>query len=366
MRIVVIGGTGNFGARICRSLASGTGHEIIATGRGQASLAAAARTRGVSTATLDILSPGLHVELGRLRPDLVIHCAGPFQGQDYRVAEAACMLGAHYVDIADGRDFVAGFTPRLDSRARSAGISVISGASSVPALSSAVVDKLATGFARLDRISVAIAPGQQAPRGVATLKAVFGYAGAPIPRWEDGQWRSTFGWQDLRSLRFPGLGTRLAAACDVPDLALFPHRYPSARTVEFHAALELRIQHGALWLAAALRRLGLPVPLSRSAPLLDRMSTMLLDRFGSENGGMRVSVSGVRPDGRSGRAVWHLTAPDRHGPEVPCMAAVLISRKILAGAPPLRGASACMGLLDLEEFEPMFRQWGMHTAIDEE
>ncbi|MGO4332333.1 NAD-dependent epimerase/dehydratase family protein [Cupriavidus sp. 2TAF22] len=366
MRIVVVGGTGNFGARICRSLAADAQHEIIATGRSESSRGTPPCTLGVRTATLDILSPNFRTDFAKLRPELVVHCAGPFQGQDYRVAEAACALGAHYVDLSDGRDFVAGFAKHLDIRARSAGICAVSGASSVPALSSAVVDKLSAGFSRMDCISVAIAPGQQAPRGVATLKAVFSYAGAPIPRWEDGSWREAYGWQDLRTMMFPGLGTRLAAACDVPDLALFPQRYPSVRTVEFHAALELRIQHAVLWLAGALRRHGLAVPLARGARLLDRMSTMLLDRFGSENGGMRVSVSGVRPDGTPGQSIWHLTAPHKNGPEVPCMSALLVTRKMLAGPPPFLGARACMGLLDLAEFEPLFRQWGISTSVEEQ
>jgi hypothetical protein len=96
------------------------------------------------------------------------------------------------------------------------------------------------------------------------------------------------------------------------------------------------------------------------------MSTMLLDRFGSENGGMRVCVSGARPDGTSGQSIWHLSAPHKNGPEVPCMAATLVTRKMLDGPPPFHGARACMGLLDLAEFEPLFRLWGISTSIEEQ
>jgi saccharopine dehydrogenase-like NADP-dependent oxidoreductase len=42
-----------------------------------------------------------------LSPGLVIHCEGPFQGQDYRVSNAALAAGAHYLDLADGRQFIA-------------------------------------------------------------------------------------------------------------------------------------------------------------------------------------------------------------------------------------------------------------------
>jgi len=49
----------------------------------------------------------------------VIHCAGPFQSQDYRVALAAMAAGAHYLDLADGRQFVARFSHHVHfARAR--------------------------------------------------------------------------------------------------------------------------------------------------------------------------------------------------------------------------------------------------------
>jgi saccharopine dehydrogenase-like NADP-dependent oxidoreductase len=74
-----------------------TGFEVIATGRQGAG------------ATLDIDDPRFGDALRALGPALVIHCAGPFQNQDYRVALAALSCGAHYIDLADGREFVTGF-----------------------------------------------------------------------------------------------------------------------------------------------------------------------------------------------------------------------------------------------------------------
>ena len=105
-----------------------------------------------------------------------------------------------------------------------------------------------------------------------------------------GKWSAAWGWQELRRVAFDGLGVRWAAACDVPDLELLPQRYPGARTVEFHAALEMAVQHFGLWLVAALRRVGVPVPLERWADQLDRIG-VLLDAFGSDRGGMLVSVA---------------------------------------------------------------------------
>jgi uncharacterized protein YbjT (DUF2867 family) len=355
MRVVVLGGYGNFGARICHALADDSGIEVVAAGRS---------ARGSQSAQLDLVSPHFPERLKALAPGLVVHCAGPFQGQGYHVVSAAMSSGAHYIDLADGREFVARFAAHSDAAARAAGLLAISGASTVPALSSAVVDTLAGRFRQVEEIQVSIAPGQRAPRGIATMAGVFSYAGRPFQWLHDGVPVDAWGWQELRRLRFAGLGARWAAACDVPDLELFPARYPGVRTVEFRAALELGIQHAALWLVAALRRAGIPLPIERWAGALNRLAS-LLDGFGSEKGGMLVSVSGTRHDGSRARVEWHLTADANHGPEIPCMAAILLARKLARGEITARGAHPCMGFLRLSEFEPEFGRWGITTVVEE-
>ena len=352
MRVVVIGGTGNFGARICRRLGQESGLEILPT----------ARSSRPGVVSLDLTHAGFAAQLAALAPRLVIHCAGPYQGQDYRVARAALAAGAHYLDLADGRDFVAGFGAALDAPATSVGLSAVSGASTLPALSSAVIDHLLPRFSRLDSIDVVIAPGQQAPRGAATLAGVFGYAGRAFRWWRDGDWQTAHGWQEIERRRF-SFGTRLAAACDVPDLELFPARYPGVRDVTFRAALEVSVQHHVLWLVAALRRMGMPLPLERWAPGLDRWANRL-DRFGSSRGGMSVELRGEGQQGGARRARWEIVARDNHGPEIPCMAAILLACRIARGDAPSPGARACLGLLGLQDFAPEFARWNMDTTIE--
>jgi hypothetical protein len=351
MRTVLIGASGNFGARIARALANDTDIDLIC----------ATRRAG---ARIDIRAPTFERDLAALRPDLVIHCAGPFQGQDYRVAHAALAARGHYVDLADGRDFVARFRKHLDTTARAADRVALTGASTLPALSTAVIDSLKPRFRQMEEIHIAIAPGQRAPRGAATLAGVFSYAGMPFKVLRSGSWTHAWGWQEPRRIRIEGLGTRWAAACDVPDLELLPARYPGVQTVEFHAALELGIQHFALWSVAGLRRAGLPLPIERWAKPLDRVASWL-DPFGSERGGMLVSVTGTVSAGSRKRIEWHLMADHNHGPEIPCMPAILIARKLARGELTEIGAYPCMGFLKLEEFEPEFARWGMKTTIVE-
>ena len=352
-RVVVLGGTGNFGARICRALAEEADMEVVAAGR-----SASAQLR-VDADAVDFAS-----RLKAAAPDIVIHCAGPFQGQDYRVARAAVEAGAHYLDLADGRDFVADFPQALHGQAVACRRVALSGASTLPALSSAVVDDLANRFRRVREVQVAIAPGQRAPRGAATIAAVLGYCGRSFRWLRDGEWRDAWGWQELRRLRFAGAGARWAAACDVPDLELFPDRYRGLRTMEFRAALEFSAQHFALWLAAALRRAGIPLALERCAAPLERAATAL-GRFAGDKGGMLVSVIGEKDDGSRARIEWHLTVAATSGPEIPCLAAVLLARRLANGRLAERGAFACMGFLRLADFEPEFRRLAIVTSVEE-
>ncbi len=364
MQIVVSGGYGNFGARICRALARDVSLSVIAAGRNPGAAPADFSQLGIRTATLDMTAPDFAATLRQLKPDIVIHCIGPFQGQDYGVAKAALACGAHYIDLSDGRDFVAGFGAVVDANARAANRLAVSGASTLPGLSSAVVDAYRSRFVTLESIETVIAPAQSAPRGVATLAGVMSYAGRPFQVWRHSTWRTVYGWQEVKTVTVGPLGKRLSALCDVPDLALFPVRYPGVKHVDFRAALEVGIQHRAIAALAGLRRIGVPLPIARMAPAWEWMARRL-DRFGSATGGMTVTMSGMGVDNNPLALRWHVIAPENHGPQIPCMAAILLARKLAAGTMHEVGAMPCMGLVPLDDFAPEFARWGMTCAVEE-
>jgi saccharopine dehydrogenase-like NADP-dependent oxidoreductase len=358
MRVVVLGGAGNFGARIVRALHGERGFELVAAGRRAVAVPGAP---DVPLAVVDIHHHDFAAQLKALAPDLVIHCVGPFQGQDYRVARAALAADAHYLDLADSREFVAGFSAALNATAVSHGRLAITGASTLPALSTAVIDELARDCASLHSIHTVIAPGQLAPRGAATLAAVFSYLGRPVMHWRNGHWERGWGWMDLKRFDL-GFGTRWGALCDVPDLSLLPGRYAGVRTVTFHAALESRFQHLVLWMMAGLRRLGVPLPMQKWAGGLDRMAAAF-DFLGGEWGGMQVQVNGFTTAGEPLRRTWTLQAPVMNGPEIPCMAAILLAHRLARGERLPAGAFPCMGLLALPEFASLFTRFGISTRV---
>lgn len=365
--VLILGGYGHFGARIARSLAHDADVHLIIAGRDAAKARgfAAAFGGGAEGLGLDAADVQLAQHLHERGVRLVIHTAGPFQLQRYDVAFAAAAAGAHYIDLADGRRFVCDFETHTDSAFRKTHGVGISGASTVPALASAVVDALTLGWSRIDTIDTCIAPAQRTPRGLATMRAVLGYCGEPVEVWLQGRWQRLRGWARPSEVRFAHLRTRLGALCDVPDLELFPVRYAGVHSVMFRAALELRFTQRVMAVLAAARATGAIAPPARWATPLHRMAGWF-DGFGSALGGMVVRVGGLDAHGRPCRRAWHVSADDGHGPEIPCMPAVLLARQLARGASWSPGARACMGMLKLAAFEPEFRRFGMRTEVMDE
>lgn len=334
---VVLGGYGNFGKLIVAALAADRDHRVIVAGRD------AQR----ASVVLDTRSSNLATELRRLGATVVIHTAGPFQGQDYAVPRACIEARAHYVDLADARGYVCGIRS-LDEAARDNDVLVVSGASSVPALSSAVVDQMRAQFSTIECIDHGITSGARPP-GLAAMAAVLGYVGKPISQWRDGAWRTSHGWQDLARRRYPQpVGPRWLGNCDVPDLELFPQRYAPVRTVVFRAGVAMRVGMFSTWAASWLVRAGILKSLLPHASRL-RRAALAIERFGSTCSAMHVTVSGLDSQSRPASRTWWLLARNNHGPQVPCFAAIALARKLLRGEISTRGAMPCMGLLTVDE-----------------
>jgi saccharopine dehydrogenase-like NADP-dependent oxidoreductase len=367
VKTVVLGGYGNFGARICRALADSPGIELVVAGRdAHRARAFAASLGGQATSiSIDCASHGLAQTLQTVGAELVIHTAGPFQAQGYDVPLAVAAAGAHYIDLADGRRFVCDFTRASDEAFRESGRLAITGASTVPALSSAVVDFLTKNWKQIDTIDFCIAPAQTAPRGVATMSAVLNYCGAPIQVWRDGKWTTQHGWEDKVRIEFARLQPRLGALCDIPDLELFPEKYQGIRTVVFRAALEVGLTQRALSVMATFRRKGMIAQPERLASILNS-AARAFDFLGSSLGGMVVRISGTDTVGKAVRKAWHIAADHDHGPEIPCMAAILLARRLAKRELPQVGAHTSIGWLSLSDFEPEFAKWEMVTDVIDE
>lgn len=350
-RVLIIGGYGNFGRYISTQLAKQNNIQIIVAGR---SLHKAQQL----TDEIDSCHPAeafcldynidLKNSLAKIKPNIVIHTSGPFQVQNYDVAIACIEAGIHYIDLADGREFVSGIS-QLDALAKQHQVLAISGASSVPCFTSALIDHYLTEFSKLTDVEYAITTAQKTTRGLATTAAILGYTGKAFTALRNAKLETIYGWQDLHRHTYSQLGKRFLSNCDIPDLSLFPERYPDLNNIKFYAGLEIPLIHIGLWSLSWLVRAGLIRHLDKMAPLLLRLS-FLFDHFGSANSGFHMQLSGTDQHQKSKTIYFELTAGSGDGPYIPCMPSILLTRKIANGENLKTGAGPCMGYIHLSEY----------------
>lgn len=368
-KIIVLGGYGNFGKRIVKNLASINNITILIAGRNLSkSSALIAELKAASHAHLeplvvDVFADDFNQQLSEISPYLVIHTSGPFQGQDYRVPKACIECGAHYIDLADDRRFVCDIS-ELDKKAKDRGVLIVSGASSVPGLSSTVVEHYQNQFSVIESINLAIAPGNKAERGLATVEAILSYTGHPFNVFRAGRWQDVYGWMDSKVNDFGGfVGKRHLANVDVPDLELFPNRYGVMQQVSFQAGLELPMLHLTMVGMAYLSKIGLVknwAPLSKA---IVGTSNVFLP-FGSDKGAMEVLIKGQDDDGYTKEVKWILYAPKGNGPYIPTLSTIILARKLLNDESDESrnnaGAIPCVGLFELSEFKTDFDALDIH------
>ena len=121
------------------------------------------------------------------------------------------------------------------------------------------------------------------------------------------------------------MNRRWLARCDIPDLELFPVRYPNLEKLEFRAGVAMWPTMLGLGLLSGAVRAGVLKSVERLAPVLKRVAATL-EPFGSGHSGMYVRMKGMDRRGRSVEKVWQLIARDNDGSDVPCMGAVALAR----------------------------------------
>ena len=371
MKILILGGYGVFGGRLAELLGDRADLELLICGRDRqrAEAFCAAYRRQARAIPVALDRRVIATALAAHTPDLVVDASGPFQdyGADrYRVVEACIAAGVDYLDFADAADFVFGI-PRFDAAAKAAGSFVIPGGRSFSALGGAGPRGIAKtrGIRTLEG---GIAPSPFAGIGLNVMRAVVGYAGAPVKLRRGG--RDGVGTGLAESLRFtvavPGrlpLRNIHFSLVDVPDLQVLPPAYPGLTDIWMGAGPVPEILHRILNLLAKARatfRLPSLAPFSRLFyAVLNRM------KFGEHRGGMFLRARGLA-DGRAVERSWHLLAEGDGGPYIPSMAVEAIVRKLLAGERPHAGARSAIEALTLADYDALFARRSIHTGFREE
>lgn len=354
LRVAIIGGYGNFGAHVARSLAGDPGIQLIIAGRSLAKAQAFARA-------LDAANPaeagvydfaGPREALAALKPDCVINMVGPYNGQSYAVAEAAIACGAHYCDIADAREFVTGIGV-LDEKAKAAGVAVIAGASSIPALTAAYADAALEEMRAIRSLDYGISGAEQSNAGAGTVAAVLSFVGQRFAQLVGGRLTEVTGWGDQRRVVLPGIGARWFGRANAPDLDLFAARYPGLRDHSFWAGHAILPMHFGTALMGWLTRLQLLPRLDRFAPQLVRIAS-LFNWLGTGTSGFFMIIEGECADGLPLIRRHFIIARSGHGPYIPCIPVIAIAKAMAAGRTYEPGARPCLGIVNLAEFRAAF------------
>jgi hypothetical protein len=269
--ILILGGTGVFGTLIAEELRDLP--LILASRSLDRARRAAARIPGAEGRAIDLDRP-LDVSFA----SIVIHCAGPYQGQDLRVADACSRGGAWYVDIADAGDYLA----RLRGRPR-----VLAGMSTIPALVWTLARSLGAGPIRAH-----LYMGNQNEKGGAAITSLL----LGIRR---GYWRHR------EYVRFP-FGFRPMHSFESAD--------PS---IEFKCGFDLDVINRGFILLRELFRIGAPLP--PPGPLMTLSS--LFRRQGGGRGCLLVE--------RGGRRAWVIA--EHRGQRVAALPAALAARRLWEG-----------------------------------
>lgn len=366
-KILIIGGSGMFGRRLVQhfSIMPQLHVHLIITSR---SLTKALDIAKSVKATFPI--EGIEFDHTKnmtaifedVKPDITIDCSGPFQSANYQLAHAALKCGSHFIDLADARGYIDGFSKNVGALATKNNLTAITGASTTPALSANIVQELTTGWQQINKIELAITPGGKSEVGLSVMKALLSYAGRKIPAWKDGKVDAIYALINSKIMDVPKLGKRRIMPVETIDAIYLGARHKVTSDVTFYTGLESPLeQWGTIYLSYLIKWgvIKNPTPL---APWLMKARAFIRP-FTSDRGGMVVLVSGLDASGIVATARWSLLATHGDGPFIPILPMAAAIKKLLAGQIQT-GAMIADEALTLQEIEAEMQLHNITTQIE--
>lgn len=350
-KILVLGGYGRIGRELLRRLRGEPDVQCVLGGRDVVRGSRVASDLGVDFVPLDV-TRAASINSALDGAFAAVHVAGPFQWRDQAVASACIRRGAHYLDLADTRSFILGIGA-LDERARTNGVTVLSGAGINPALSSALVQELAPAFDRIDAIHVSFCA--QAPGGPAALQAQLAEAGRPIKRLDSGRWQKVRVGSAMAEVTFSApLGRCRLYGQDAADLELFPKRFGAA-TVRCQVSYAPSLMQ-LLRAIGQLHNLGLLPHPERLAPSLMRVPGSAVSCTG-----LRVAVHGIKADAALSREIELLA--HRDAGLLPLAPVLALLRRWQRGETVPPGARPCMDVPSFSDIKSVLVGSGVLLSI---
>jgi len=355
-RVVVFGGTGVFG-QLAAQLTREQGVPVTITGRDARRGERIARRLGVEFRTASLREPD-SIDAALDGAVVAVNCIGPFQEQPLIILGHCLARGVHYADISDSREH-ARRVRELAIAAQPDQITVMPGLSTVPCISGCLVRWAAARLDRIDRVLIALAPGNRNPRGAATIASLLTSAGDHFTVPAADGWREVAGWTEPERVDFgKPMGPRIVRLVDSPDYDLLPP-VVGAAAVEFKAGLELRLLNAGVASCARPRDSERRRRLARVARLL----SLPLYPFGTPRGCLLVIVTGRR-DGRTMEVRGRVLASSRPlGPVVVATPAAVAAARLATGALTVRGLVSPFGWCEPDALFDELRNRGAQVDL---
>lgn len=372
MKILILGGYGVFGGRLAELLRELANIEIYICGRNlEQATDFCVRYKGpAKVSPLGVDRNDLSDVLFKIKPDVLVDASGPFQFYDqnknadpYTVIRDCIKAGVNYMDLADCADFVLG-VPNFNVQAKAADVFILSGVSSYPVLTTAVLSDMAKHM-KVHSVVGGIVPSPHTHFGLNNIRAIISYAGGPIKLQRDGEQQIAYGFTEHARFKIapPGrapLKDIHFSLMDVPDLQIIPKQIKSLQNIWMGVGPVSKFMHCLLKIMAHIRKKYSLRAFTSFSAVFQKILNIV--NFGERRGGMFVKATGIK-NARQVERTWHMIAEGEVASYIPSMAVEGIIRKILTGKKPKTGARVATKELTLKDYNFLFKDKPIYNGF---
>ena len=258
MKLLMVGATGAVGRKVAAELAqSNEVDELIVTSRDKAAADRLASLLGPGRATgevLDIDDTHRFVSLAR-GVDAVVCTAGPYYLFETEAVRAAIDARTHYISLCDDQAVVQRVRA-LDTEAKDAGVTVISGCGASPGLTNLLIAVAAQEIDDIEEIDIAVAASSADTPGDATTLHFLDQMSSPAQSISDGSSDEVRAGTSPRLIYFPDpVGWVETFRSGHPEIVTMPQTYPGLGSLRFRIGLTERAAMDVVRASAAARLL---------------------------------------------------------------------------------------------------------------
>ncbi len=332
-RAVVLGATGEMGARVLR---------LLRAAAPDAEVLGASRHGGGDVVRADVSdADSLRSALAGTR--VVVNAVGPYDWSPAPLLAACAVAGCDYVDLAESPAFLASVARAAEAAdAAAAGVAVVAGASTVPGLIEVLATELASP--QVARVEAWLSMGSANPVSAGLLAGLLAPLGRPRP--DEGRW-----FERTRPMGVAGRTLRFGD---------YPHPWPEGLPLAGRrVSASFHVGFDRAWLTRALSAGGRVLALLPESriPALARMTAPaagLLAGLGTPRGALAVLVR----DADGSELARTEVMAERDGLDIPALPAVWAAAVSLAGTSRPAGVVPLADLVSASEARTRLAELG--------